>query len=53
MISVKKCKEYLEGADLTDQEIIEIRDILYAVAGQIFDADISGVARHDEKAYEE
>ncbi len=57
MISINRCKEILESPDLSDEQIIEVRDILYAVAEQFFDAhqfgntktaDISDQTRHDE-----
>lgn len=56
MISINQCKEILDTSDLSDEQIVEVRDILYAVAEQIFDvhecapepADISDQTRHDE-----
>lgn len=30
MISVEECKKYLDGVDLSDEEIVVLRDSLYA-----------------------
>lgn len=39
MISLQQCKEILGSTEgLSDQDILEIRDMLYAVIEQIFDA---------------
>jgi hypothetical protein len=32
MLSIEKCREYLEGKKLTDKEVLEIRDNLYGLA---------------------
>lgn len=55
MLTLLQCKEILDDPALSDERVIEVRDILYAVTEQIFDAqefaegaDISGRTRHDE-----
>ena len=55
MLTLLQCKEILDEPTLSDEEVIEIRDLLFSVTEQFFDAyefaegaDISSGTRHDE-----
>lgn len=55
MLTLLQCKEILDEPTLSDEEVIQIRDLLFSVTEQIFDAqefiegaDISDKTRHDE-----
>ena len=37
MLSTEKCKEYLAGMPLTDQQIKDLRDALYALVENVLD----------------
>lgn len=51
MISINQCKEILGDSNFSDEQITEVRDILYAMVEQVFDeyesADVSNEPRHD------
>ncbi len=40
MISIEKCKEYLGDTNMTDVEIKELRDTLYAFVESILDNEM-------------
>jgi hypothetical protein len=37
MISIEKVREVLDDNSLTDEQLTEIRDALYAIVNQVFD----------------
>jgi hypothetical protein len=45
MLSVQECRKHLDGLDLTDEQVVEIRDSLYFVVNNILD-------NHYEKQYD-
>ncbi len=40
-LSIKECRNYLDGIDLTDEQIENLRDALYILIGQVLDEYIN------------
>jgi len=40
MLSVEKCREYLEGLELSDEQIEQLRDALYSIIEQVLDKEL-------------
>lgn len=52
-ISVEECRACLGDLELTDEEIEEIRDLLYACVEQVLDYVIEEGLVSDEKEYDD
>ncbi len=52
MLSVEKCKKYLDGNSFTDEEIEEIRNSLYQAAELLIDKFIEEKNNVDRKIIE-
>ncbi len=52
MLSVERCKKYLEGKNVTDKRAEEIRDYLYAISREIIKNNIAN-QKQNTKIYEQ
>jgi len=40
MLSIEECRQHLKGLELSDEQIEQLRDVLYSIIEQVLDKEL-------------